>query len=182
MTTERDELLKEEREEPKHETFGLSLMALAALFFAVQSFLVRYVTAYGTLPVSTVVLVRGITQTILGLLTTAIVPDGRDVFNNTPRLWWLLALRGFAGAVAIVALFLSFSMVPLSVASSLYYTSSYYSSSHAQHNTTNQLVHRSSMGVNLRSLRVARTSMPQNRPSRIHKFSRRCTRDRPIFT
>lgn len=120
---ERLPLLKTPTSQSTNETVGLLLMALAALFFGIQGLLVRYVTAYGGLSVSTVILIRGAIQTTLALIATSIVSDGRDVFRNSPRLWGLLALRGGAGAVAIVALFSSFKLLNLSVASSIYYTS-----------------------------------------------------------
>ncbi len=116
-------LLKTARTLTRRETVGLLLMGLAALFFGASGLLVRHVTAYGGLAVSTVVLVRGIIQTTLTLLATTILPDSRDVFRNTPKLWCLLALRGVLSGVAILALYTSFKLLDLSIASSIYYTS-----------------------------------------------------------
>ncbi len=110
-------LVKNEFENPRHEIIGLLWMALSALFFGESGLLVRYVTAYGGLPASSVVLVRGLIQTILMLGAISVVIDGRDVFQNTPKLWGLLALHG------ILALFGSFKLLDLSVASGIYYTS-----------------------------------------------------------
>lgn len=121
---ERETLLQSEHPRAsRSETFGLFLMGLAAIFFGTQGLLIRYVTAYGGLSVSTVVLVRGIIQTTLTLTATAIVQDGASVFKNSPRLWALLAFRGGTGAVALLALFSSFNSLDLSIACSIYYTS-----------------------------------------------------------
>ncbi len=122
---ERLPLLKTDRAHPRDETAGLLLMALAALFFGASGLLVRYATAYGGLAVSTAVMLRGITQTTLALLATLVVPDGRDVFRNTPELWGLLALRGSLGGVALLAFVGAFKLLDLSIASSIYYTSTY---------------------------------------------------------
>ena len=116
-------LVKNEFENPRHEIIGLLWMALSALFFGESGLLVRYVTAYGGLPASSVVLVRGLIQTILMLGAISVVIDGRDVFQNTPKLWGLLALHGGSGAIGILALFGSFKLLDLSVASGIYYTS-----------------------------------------------------------
>ncbi len=120
---ERQPLLKTDLAHPRHEIAGLLLMVLAALFFSLSGVLVRYATAYGGLAVSTAVLVRGIIQTMFALVATIIVPDGREVFRNTPRLWGLLALRGSLGGAALLAIYSSLKLLDLSVASSIYYTS-----------------------------------------------------------
>ncbi len=120
---ERLPLLKTERTHPRHETTGLLLMALAALFFGTSVLLVRYATAYGGLAVSTAVMVRGTVQATLALLATTIVPDGQEVFQNTPKLWGLLALRGGLGALGLLASYSSFKLLDLSIASSIFYTS-----------------------------------------------------------
>ncbi len=131
---ERLPLLKTELENPPHEIIGLLWMALSALFFGVSGLLVRYVTAYGGLPASSVVLVRGLIQTVLMLGAISVAPDGRDVFRNTPKLWGLLALHGCSGAIGILALFGSFKLLDLSVASAIYYTSKCHTShQHTRH-------------------------------------------------
>ncbi len=74
-------LLKTECSHPRHEIAGLLLMGLTAMFFAVAALLLCYVMAYAGLPVSMTLLVCGVTQTVLTLLTTVMVPDGREVFQ-----------------------------------------------------------------------------------------------------
>ena len=123
---ERLPLLKKERENVHPEITGLLLMVLSALFFGLLGVLVRYVTAYCGLALSTVVLVRGATQTALTLFTTRIVSDGQKTFRNSRQLWVALALRGSSGALALVALVGSYKLLDFSVASSIFYTSKWH--------------------------------------------------------
>ncbi len=119
-------LLKTERENPQHEITGLLFMALAALLFGICGVLVRYVTAYGGLALSTVVLVRGITQTTLASLTIGLLPRGHGTFRNTQRLWGAIALRGVLGALVVVTLFDSYKLLDFSIASSIFSTSKWH--------------------------------------------------------
>ena len=120
---ERLPLLTTERENLRHEITGLLLMVLAALCFGSLGVLVRYLTAYCGEALSTVVLVRGLTQTALTLLATILVPNGHKTFENTKQLWVALALRGGSGALATVALVGSYKLLDFSIASSIFYTS-----------------------------------------------------------
>ncbi len=123
---ERLPLLNKERENSQHGIIGLSLMILAALFFGTLGVLVRYLTAYRGMALFTVVLVRGVTQTVLTLFTTAVVPDGHETFRNTQQLWVALALRGGSGALAVLALYGSYKLLDFSIASSIFYTSTWH--------------------------------------------------------
>ena len=74
------------------------LMILAALFFGLLGVLVRYVTAYRGLALPTVVLVRGLTQTTLTLVTMRLLPEGQELLPKTQKHWRALALRGVSSA------------------------------------------------------------------------------------
>ncbi len=119
-------LLKTEDENPRHEIIGLLWMALSALFIGISGLLVRYVTGYGGLPASSIVLVRGVIQTMLVLLTILVVPDSGQVFRNTRKLWGLLALHGCSGAFEILAAFGSATFLDLHVATAIYHTRKWY--------------------------------------------------------
>ncbi len=120
---ERRPLLKTERENASREIIGLFWMALSALFLAMSGLLVRYATGYEGLPPSTMTLIRGTIQTIFMLLAIVVVPDGRQVFRNTPKLWGLLVLHGVSGALELLTVFGSFKLLDLSVASAIFRTS-----------------------------------------------------------
>ncbi len=117
---ERLPLLKTKREKPRHEITGYLLMILAALFFGMLGVLVRYVTAYRGLALPTVVLVRGLTQTTLTLVTMRLLPKSQRLFPKTQKLWWALALRGVLGALTITALFGSYKLLEFSIADSIF--------------------------------------------------------------
>ncbi len=125
METEQERLplLKTERETSQHEITGLLLMVLSALLFCTLGVLSRYVTAYRGLALSTVVLVRGITQTMLTMAAMKLLPEGQETFWNAQQLWGPIALRGVSGALVIFTLFGSFKLLDFSIATAIFSTS-----------------------------------------------------------
>ncbi len=128
METEEEglSLLKTEPENPQHEITGLLFMALAALLYGICGVFVRYVTAYRGLALSTIILVRGITQTALTSLIIGLLPQGHGTFRNTQRLWGAIALRGVLGALLVVTLFGSYKLLDFSIASAIFSTSKWH--------------------------------------------------------
>lgn len=83
----------------------------------------RWATAYNGVAVSSVVFVRGLTQLSLGTVTSFAFLDTRRVFLVPKDVLPLLVARGAFGAFSITLSYLSVSLIPLSLETTLFFTS-----------------------------------------------------------
>ncbi|KAG0335206.1 hypothetical protein BG004_000088 [Podila humilis] len=102
---------------PLHqETKGLIYMTLSALFFSFMSLLVSLTAK--TLPSFQIVLIRGIIQSLLGVIACwylGISPYGKPEFR------FLLFCRGLAGSCGLACFFYALSAMPLADATVIFF-------------------------------------------------------------
>lgn len=83
------------------ETLGYGLLLLAAVFFCLMTLLTRYLVAYTTFSVPSMVLVRGVTQGLLSLVTILTCMDFREVINVPRKYVPHIIARGLCGAASL---------------------------------------------------------------------------------
>ncbi len=104
------------------ETYGYFLILLSCLFYAVMWAGIRYVTAYRGIAVPTMILLRGSTQIVLGLVWTFSILDYKRVFVLPWPLLRLVILRGALGSIAMASHFNAVHLIPVGVATTLFFT------------------------------------------------------------
>ncbi len=106
----------------QNETLGIFLLLISGLFFCAMTVSSRYALSYEGISVPTIVLLRGASQTILGLLSAVLFANPLQVFRVPRRLLPLLVVRGFFGATAEALYFLTLTYLNLGMTTSIYFT------------------------------------------------------------
>ena len=124
LPSKKDTSVKQHRNCINDEICGYLYVVASSLGFSGAALFVRLATSLHGFPVSATVFLRGIVQTTLALLAISMLCRVRDVFHGlTRRQWLLLVLRGCFGGSAMVFGYLSVSLLPLGVQTSLKFTS-----------------------------------------------------------
>lgn len=108
-------------EYPSHELIGYALMLVSTIFFSFLWLATRFVTGYHSMPVASLLLLRGVTQVALGLISTLFLLDIRTVFVLSPHLSRMVLLRGILGSFALSLNFKGISILPLGIASTIFF-------------------------------------------------------------
>lgn len=103
--------------------YGYFLIFCSSLCMCTMFLFMRWATAYNGVAVSSVVFVRGLTQLSLGTVTSFAFLDTRRVFLVPKDVLPLLVARGAFGAFSITLSYLSVSLIPLSLETTLFFTS-----------------------------------------------------------
>lgn len=109
----------------QNEAYGYVLVFFSAVLFCIMFLGMRAATAYNGVSVSAVVFLRGLTQILLATSTSWTLLDARKIFFVPKDLLPLLAARGVFGALSLTLSYISISLVPLSLESTLFFTSTY---------------------------------------------------------
>ncbi len=115
------DLAQKRREDGRSESYGYALMLLSAIFFEVSGMVARAVTVYHGVTVPNVVFLRGVTQISLGVFTSFVFANPKEVFTVPRNLLHILALRGLFGASSMALTYTALSLVPLGVCTSLFF-------------------------------------------------------------
>lgn len=106
------------------EISGFVFLFLSAIFFALNAFSIHIAGAVFEVPPAVSMFMRSVLHVILsGLYLVFLTPFSITVGSLTRRQYLLLFLRGGFGAIALVALYTAFKLIPVGDAMTLFFLS-----------------------------------------------------------
>jgi len=103
--------------------YGYFLLFCSSFIFCTMFLFMRWATAYNSVDISSVVILRGLTQISLATATSFAFLDTRKVFYVPEDTMPLLAARAAFASFSMTLSSISVSLIPLSLETTLFFTS-----------------------------------------------------------